>query len=279
MKKLSIPIILLIFSITLLAQSSPDDFIWVEGGQFEMGSENGQVDEKPVHTVHLDGFYIAKYEVTVAEFREFVNSTKYETSAEQRSESLKWTGCTWNKKGNINWQCDANGIPRDKKEDNHPVLHVSWEDAQAFCQWKSETTGEKYRLPTEAEWEFAATDRGEAIEWAGTNDEKQLSRCANFNNKDLLTKPVGSYEPNTLGIYDLSGNVSEWVEDVYSSSFYEKSEGAKNPCNQSIDQRWDFRVHRGGCWFDRAVKNRVKNRSNNYSYHSGAIIGFRLVRE
>lgn len=277
-KQSSFLLLLSLLTIPLFAQSPPNNFIWIEGGQFEMGSDQGRIDEKPAHKVTLDGFFMAKYEVTVAEFREFIKNTDYQTSAEKKGQSVKWSGCTWNKKANVNWQCDANGHPREPKEDNQPVLHVSWEDAKAYCQWKSKSTGESYRLPTEAEWEFAATNRGAAIESAGTINEKQLSRCANFNNKEQLTKPVGSLEPNALGIYDLSGNASEWVEDVYSSTYYQESKGA-NPCNQTVKQRWDLRAYRGGAWFDQAEQINVKRRNSNYTYYSSAIIGFRLVRD
>jgi formylglycine-generating enzyme required for sulfatase activity len=209
------------------------DWVLVKGGTFDMGctSEQGDDcgnDEKPVHTVTVEDFHISKYEVTFAQYDAF---------------------------------CEATG--RSKPDDegwgrgNRPVINVSWEDANAFCEWAGG------RLPTEAEWEYAARSGGKDETYAGFSDESLIYQYANFcdvncskswkdENQDdgyQYTAPVGSYKPNGLGLYDMSGNVWEWCADWYGSDYYQycaDNNIRNNPKN--TDKSSGRRVLRGGSW-------------------------------
>ena len=136
------------------------DLIKIQGGTFKMGSKDSDgladVDEQKEHTVNLNTFEISKFEVTVSDFRAFVNATGYKTDAEKKGGSYIFNGERWETKKGVNWRFDPSGSPRSDMEDNHPVVHVSWNDAQAYCNWLKNATGKTYRLPTEAEWEYAA---------------------------------------------------------------------------------------------------------------------------
>jgi formylglycine-generating enzyme len=196
-------------------KAKPDNMVFIKGGTFQMGSSDGESNEQPVHEVRVSDFFMGKYEVTVAEFRQFVEAENYKTDADKDGGSYMWTGSNWEKKAGISWQNDAEGKPA---QDNYPVLHISWDDATVYCAWLSRTTGKKYRLPTEAEWEYAAKG-GANQKWAGTNEENSLYRYANYNesgSKDgkTYTSSVGSYQPNPFGLYDMSGNVWEWCSTV-----------------------------------------------------------------
>ena len=144
------------------------EMVFVKGGTFQMGCTREQSDcnkdEKPVHTVTVDDFYIGRYEVTVAQFKKFIEVTNYKTDAEKKGYSYILDG-DWKNKNGVDWRCDVKGNIRSADEYNHPVIHVSWNDAVAYCRWLSKETGEHYRLPTEAEWEYAA--RGGSLSPAG----------------------------------------------------------------------------------------------------------------
>ena len=234
----------------------PANFVFVQGGTFQMGSNDGYGDEQPVHSVTVSSFYISKYEVTFAEYDKF---------------------------------CDATG--RSKPDDegwgrgNRPVINVSWNDATAYCQWLSQKTGQTYRLPTEAEWEYAAgggqnspltKGAGGIIsltKWAGTNSESSLGSYAWYwDNSGHKTHPVGTKSPNSLGIYDMSGNVWEWCNDWYDSY---PSSSQTNPTGASSGS---ISVYRGGSWFYRAANCRVANRCYYTPSNSNDFVGFRVVR-
>lgn len=127
----------------------------VKGGSFKMGSNYVEADEKPIHLVQVRDFWIAKHEVTVAQFAQFVKETGYQTSAEKAGFTYVWDG-SGKKRYGINWRHDLAGNTRPKSEHQHPVIYVSWNDALAYCRWLNRKPGKKYRLPTEAVWEFAA---------------------------------------------------------------------------------------------------------------------------
>ncbi|MFM7401551.1 MAG: SUMF1/EgtB/PvdO family nonheme iron enzyme, partial [Bacteroidota bacterium] len=188
----------------------PDFMVLIPGGTFNMGSENGDSDEKPVHRVTLNDFYLGKYEVTVAEFRVFVNDTGFKTDAEKGDGSTIYESGSWNKKSGINWRNDTEG---KTAQDNHPVIHVSWNDAKAYCDWLSKKSSKNYRLPTEAEWEYGAKGgkQSQGYEYAGSNNVGDVGwHNSNSGNK---THPVGEKRPNELGLYDMTGNVWEWCSD------------------------------------------------------------------
>ena len=255
------------------------EMVAIKGGTFTMGgtSEQGseaESDEKPTHNVTLSDYYIGKFEVTVGLFRTFINETNYRTDADKEGWSYVWTGSSWDKKNGVNWRCDANGNVRNSSEDNHPVIHVSWNDAKAFCEWLAGKTGQTFRLPTEAEWEYAARggNKSKGYKYSGSNNIIDVAWYTSTTN-DSGTKPVGTKAPNELGIYDMSGNVYEWCQDWYGNY---SSSSQTNPTGPSSGSR---RVSRGGSWYNSAKSCRVSNR---YGYTPGSgdnYLGFRLAAD
>ncbi len=244
-----------------------DDMIFVEGGTFQMGSNDGDADEKPIHYVIVNDFYIGKYEVTVSEFKEFIDAEDYKTDAAKKGYSYVWDG-GWAKKKGVTWKCDVEGSKRSKREYNHPVIHVSWNDANAYCKWKGG------RLPTEAEWEFAAKDgnKSEGYQYSGSNNIKSIGWCD--ENSGDKTYSVGKKQPNKLGIYDMSGNVWEWCNDRYKSGYY-KNSPKKNPQGP---QSGSLFVLRGGSWHNDKYGCRVVNRGKGSRDNGLNSSGFRFVR-
>lgn len=221
------------------------EMVFVQGGTFQMGSNDGDSDEKPVHTVTLSDYYIGKYEVTFDEYDVY---------------------------------CGATGTSKPDDEGwgrgNRPVINVSWNDAGAYCQWLSQETGMNYRLPTEAEWEFAA--RGGNISngytYSGGNNLNDVGWY--FANSGRKTHPVGEKQSNELGIYDMSGNVCEWCSDSHDKNYY--SESPKNYLQ--VPSNVTYRVLRGGSWLDIEEYCRSDYRSIIVTGFRLSHAGFRLVR-
>jgi formylglycine-generating enzyme required for sulfatase activity len=186
----------------------------IPAGEFQMGS-NERDNEKPVHTVYLDAFYIDKYEVTNAQYRKFMDATEYKAPA-------CWDDSKFNAPG-------------------HPVVSVSWDDAVAYAKWAGK------RLPTEAQWEKAARGGlvGKKYPWGDelTHDYANYSGTGG-RDKWEYTSPVGSFPPNGYGLYDMAGNVWEWCADWYDKDYYKNSpkQNPKGPDSGNI------RVLRGGSW-------------------------------
>ena len=224
------------------------NMVWVQGGTFSMGSSAGEISgssSKPAHRVTVAGFYIAKNEVTVGEFRRFVEATGYRTDADKDGRSTIWNGRKSVKKTGVNWRCDASGNVRPLVEDQHPVTFVSWNDALAYCNWLSSVSGIQYRLPTEAEWEYAARGGSQQAgsSFAGSNF---LNIVGWFNdNSGGKTQPVRSKKPNGLGLYDMSGNAFEWCSDWYDENYYSRSP-TSDPRGPSSGSS---RIIRGGSFF------------------------------
>jgi formylglycine-generating enzyme required for sulfatase activity len=146
----------------------------ISGGNFLMGSR--KEDEAPMHEVRLSDFYLGKYEVTVAQFRAFVAATGYETDAERKGGTYVNEGEGWIRQSGVYWIHDAVGTLIPQTNYNHPVIHVSWNDAMAYCQWLSQQTGVQYRLPTEAEWEYAAGGGSrDRSQWGSIDREENLT--------------------------------------------------------------------------------------------------------
>jgi formylglycine-generating enzyme required for sulfatase activity len=273
----------------------PSHFVRIQGGTFAMGSDKGDKGEKPLHQVTLSDFYLSRYEVSVEEFSLFASATGYQTDAEKDGGSYIWN--FWHMKAGVNWRHDAEGQIRPASEYNHPVIHVSWNDAVAYCNWRSEEDGLQkvynisgstvtanweangYRLPTEAEWEFAARSGGKNEIWAGTSRKRNLSQFANYwesGNSDKdgyeYTSPVGSFKSNALGLFDMSGNVWEWCWDWH--DWYSHS-ARTNP--RGLDSG-SFRVLRGGSWHlgPAGLRCAVRTGSTPVGRHCG--FGFRLAR-
>ncbi|UZR92602.1 formylglycine-generating enzyme family protein [Chondrinema litorale] len=226
------------------------EMVFVSGGTFDMGSEYDEAkdDEKDIHSITISDFYIGKKEITQSEWQAIMgeNPSFFEACA----------------------QC--------------PVEKVSWEDVQEFIKLLNNQTGLKYRLPTEAEWEYAARNKGKTEKYAGTSTDSQLYRYANYcddvclaNDDDNETQPVGSKTANGLGLFDMSGNVWEWCQDWYSSSYYSISP-ANDPTGPTSGT---YKVIRGGSWY--SIPNNTRTSYRNYESIDGkfADVGFRLVRD
>lgn len=254
------------------------NMVKVPAGSFYMGcpAEYGadcNSDEKEPYLVSLPDYFIGKFEVTLKQFDAFVKETGYLTDAEKEGWSYVFiTGKTWESQNGVNWRCGTGGNIRPNNEYNHPVIHISWNDAIEFCKWLSRKTGKNFQIPTEALWEFAA--RGGAF--TGSASTTKYSGSDNLNNvgwysanSNGSTHPVGSSpQANSLGIYDMSGNVWEWCSNWYMG--YPQSNGIKNYTGTC-------RVIRGGSWIDDPERCRVFFRTINAPDKCYGIIGFRLV--
>ena len=213
------------------------EFVFVPGGCYQMGSNSGDSDEKPVHEVCVDGFWMGKYEVTQAE-----------------------------------WQRVMGKNPSHFKGDRNPVDFVTWNDVQAFIKRLNAKGNGTFRLPTEAEWEYAARSGGKDEKYAGGND---VDRVAWYDgNRGQNTQPVGTKAPNGLGLYDMSGNVWEWCQDVYGPSAYSRH-ARQNPIYSGGGTD---RVRRGGRWLSRARNVRAADRGKAYQGSGDVGVGFRLLR-
>ena len=215
--------------------------IYVAGGTFNMGADDSDAydSEKPVHSVTVSSFSIGKYEVT---------------------QKL--------------WKAVMGTNPSDFKGDNLPVENVSWNDVQEFIRKLNAKTGKHYRLPAEAEWEYAARggNRSRGYKYSGSDN---LSSVAWYNeNSGSKTHPVGTKSSNELGIYDMTGNVWEWCLDWYDSSYYSSSPST-NPAGPATGS---YRVFRGGSWDDFARVCRVYSRSGSTPGGRHNFLGFRLAQ-
>jgi len=219
------------------------EFVFVGGGCYQMGdgrSETPLHSGTPKHEICIDDFYMGKYEVTVGQFRKFVNETSYKTEAEKGDGCRVLTVSKWRDEEDKNWR--NVGFSQDE---NHPVACVSWDDAIAFANWLKNKTGKNYKLPTEAEWEYAARSGGKNEKYSGTSNESELTDYAWYSeNSGKKTHPVGQKKPNGIGIYDMSGNAYEWVNDWYDGKYY-KNSPKNNPTGPSSGKR---KVQRGGSW-------------------------------
>ena len=198
------------------------EFVFVQGGCYSMGDNfnDEYPDESPLHEVCLDDFYIGKYEVTQGEYKKVmgVNPSAF------------------------------------KKGDRYPVERISWPDAQVFIQKFNSLSSQNYRLPTEAEWEYAARSRGQKERYPGGHTVDDVAWYD--ANSDRTTHKVGEKRPNGLGIYDMSGNVTEWCQDWFDMNYY-KSSPRDNPKGSSTGGR---RIHRGGGFQFKAINVRASYR-------------------
>ena len=220
------------------------EMVHVQGGTFRMGctaeQEDCDDDEKPVHRVRVSDFEIGQYEVTQAQWEAVMG--------ENPSEFMGCLSC--------------------------PVENVSWNDVQTFLEELNELAGEEYRLPTEAEWEYAARggQRSEGYQYAGSDRAGSVGWYR--KNSGHEPHPVGQKRPNELGLYDMSGNVTEWTQDCWNEDYL----GA--PANGRAWKRGDcsMRVLRGGSWGDRPRELRSANRYGDTAWISYVNVGVRLAR-
>ena len=276
-KKLYLFISVMTFGCTTIFAQQTDvtmpNMIPVEGGTFMMGNNAGSKDEKPVHKVTLNSFYIGEYEVTLKDFRKFVNATGYKTDAEQPDTFRRKHGLPPRGINNGSWKMNVNNSPVPATDSMNPVGNISWNDAMEYCKWLSKSTGKTFRLPTEAEWEFAARGglKSKNFKYAGGNILDDVAWVGKNSNSRSHT--VGKKMANELGIYDMAGNVSEWCADWYGAYYYQTSpeENPAGPGNGS------HRVLRGGSWANDEGRMRISYRNNEYPYNSARSLGFRLA--
>lgn len=245
MKKQTITLLLILLGFTCTFAQTYPEMITVEGGTFTMGDTEmeGEKNEQPTHQVTLKTFKIAKTETTVAQWRAYCNATG---RAMPETPSWGWT-------------------------DSHPIVNVNYNDAMAYCDWLAEKMDADYRLPTEAEWEYAA--RGgklsKGTKYSGGRSIDNVGWYA--DNAGSKTHTVATKNPNELGIYDMSGNVWEWCKDwygEYSAAAQTNPKGATSGSN---------RVIRGGGWGRLASYCRVAYRRNDDPSHRYDGFGFRVV--
>jgi sulfatase modifying factor 1 len=246
-----------------------ENMVLIPGGKFLMGSDKFYPEEKPVHEVTVDSFYIDKYEVTNGEYRKFVKETGYVTIAErpldpkdypdadpkllvpgalvfqksERAVNLNDYHNWWAWVPGASWQHPHGPGSNLFELKDHPVVHIAYEDAEAFAKWAGK------ELPTEAEWEFAARGGLDGKNFTWGDDDVQLTKpMANtwqgeFPYQNLLvdkyegTAPVGSFEPNGYGLYDMAGNVWEWTSDWYVPHFDESANAVKTCCTTHVNPR------------------------------------------
>lgn len=267
-----------------LEKALPNQMIFVKGGCFQMGDIFRDVpsSEKPVHEVCVDDFYIGKYEVTVGEFRKFAEETGYRTEAETQDGCHSWVGDGVMKKMKDNYWGNT-GFPQTNQD---PVVCVTWNDAYNYIQWLNKKDGRNYRLLTEAEWEYAARSGGKEYRYSWGNgkpsgnvaDESarevfsDLEVWEGYRDGYAFTAPVGSFSPNDLGIYDMSGNAYEWVADWYEKDYYAHSP-KNNPAGGKTGVK---KMIRGGAWDLLPDTARTSNRYWNEPSGRAVCIGFRL---
>ena len=308
---------------------APQGMVWIPGGVFQMGSETGQADEVPVHEVTLDGFWMDQTEVTNQQFLEFTEATGYVTVAERQPrredfigqvedissipeenlvagsicynpnfnrETLSkdhplWPYQVWQYVAGANWRHPEGKNSSIERRMNYPVVHVAWEDVQAYCKWANK------RLPTEAEWEYAARGglKGADYPWGSelkpdgqwqTNIWQGEFPKENFTLDGFrFTSPVSAFPPNGYGLYDMSGNVWEWCADYYRPDYYATSPRRNPPGpGDSFDPQEPHlvkRVQRGGSFMcsdnyclGYKVSTRMKGEPSSGTFHCG----FRCVR-
>jgi len=249
------------------------EIVSIPKGSFQMGSNNYD-SEKPIHEVKIEkAFYMGKYPITVGQFKRFVEETRYQTTAEKEGGAYIYTG-SWEKKKDANWR-----NPYFKQTDKHPVVCISWLDAVKFCEWLSIETDKKYRLPTEAEWEYAC--RG------GTTTpfhfgETITTELVNYDgNYPYGGAPKGEWRKqmvevdyfkhaNNFGLYQMHGNVWEWTCSDYGK--YSENNHLKCSSNNSANKSL-----RGGSWCDSADLCRSADRLNLTPDFRFNYFGFRVV--
>jgi formylglycine-generating enzyme required for sulfatase activity len=243
-----------VFRDTLADGSKGPEMVRVPAGEFEMGDlhGDGHADERLVHTVSIHALAIGHYAVTFEAYDRFAEATGREKP-------------------------DDTGWGRGRR----PVINVSWRDAVAYAEWLSRQTGKRYRLPTEAEWEYAARAGTRTSYWWG--DEVAENR-ANFRGSGSQwdgrqTAPVGSFEPNPFGLYDASGNVWEWVQDCWRENYDGAPTDGAAWLQQDDGDCNDWRVIRGGAWGGEAWGVRSASRDWYAPDARSDLVGFRLARD
>ncbi len=287
-----------VFGQSMPSGGVPEGMVLIPAGTFLMGSPESEADRWDDETQHQvtisKGFWMNQYEVTVGEFRRFVNETGYQTEAETSNGGYVTIEDEWEEKADANWK-----NPYFSQGDDHPVVLVSWNDALAYCNWLSKEEGlipayringnevtwnreaNGYRLPTEAEWEYACR-AGTTTPFSTGNNI--TTNQANYNGNypyngnvkgeyRWQTTAAGSFAANLWGLYDMHGNVWEWCWDWFEEEY--SSENQTDPEGVTSGTR---RVIRGGGWFNIGDDMRSASRNSDTPVIRGSHLGFRLVR-
>lgn len=252
--------IMFINEIELKTAPEIENMVYVQGGCFNMGSHFGGKDELPVHKVCVDDFYIGKYEVSLKEYTAFLNAIA--CNADGKKDNVKYIAI------GTKIQFENGAFIYDPKDENLPATTITWYGAKAYAEWAGG------RLPTEAEWEFAARGglKMKPTTYAGSDSIYDVAMYA--ENSGNRPQTIGSKTANELGIFDMSGNAWEWVEDMYNNSYYAKSP-EKNPTGSPFGQ---MHVLRGGSFGDKASDCRVANRHKFMPANSFYFFGFRIAK-
>jgi len=295
--------LLWIFASPIWAADIPVEPVLVKipGGEFLMGSILGptgdgelQALETPVHPVAIKSFMLSKYEVTVGQFRQFIQTTKYKT----QKNCWRLSNNDWGMESAPGQWSDPGYAPSEY----HPVMCVSWKDAQAYIAWLNKQTGKQYRLPSEAEWEYAAR-AGSAAQYISDDSATEVCRYANVldhsarraRKRDLgrdinpidcddqteATSMVGMYQANAFGLHDMTGNVSEWVEDCQHVS-YDGAPATGIPWTRNcfkMDNEKMY-IHRGGSYSSGVKGARISARGHGSQDNASSLgEGFRLASD
>ena len=275
--------------------------IRIPAGEFLMGAtrvdpaDPYSVGEVPAHRVRIsNNFYLGQCEVTVGQFRKFVGSTGYKTEVEQNGRGANSLDLN---SGDIQqlpvtvWHS-----PGFMQSEDHPVVCVSWNDAVAFCEWLSVDSGYTFRLPTEAEWEYACR-AGQQTKFSTGDDPYSLEGFTNMADQTLLavfplaggTAPwydgtaysckIGSFNANQFGLHDMHGNVGEWCHDWYSPDYYQQSPDADPTGPAEPSEMHPWHAVRGGSWFNSAHSCRASGRHDAIETAPSTTNGFRVLRE
>ena len=244
-----------VFSDRMKTGTDGPEMVVIPAGKFRMGDIQGDglKDQQPVHAVHIrKSFALGRYEITFDQFDGFAKATGRDLP-------------------------DDEGFGRGRR----PVIRVSWHEAVEYAAWLSAQTGKRYRLPTEAEWEYAARAGTETAYWWGNEMKEGLANCISCGTKNdnRYTLPVGSFKPNQFGLYDTAGNVREWVQDCWHDN-YQGAPLDGSAWEEQNNGNCNGRVHRGGS-FRSVNKANVRPSSREFA-RAGARpywVGFRLVRE
>jgi formylglycine-generating enzyme required for sulfatase activity len=269
----------------------------IPAGKFVMGAaadEDGtRASEQPPHEVVFPiGFALGRNEVTVGEFRAFVHASAYVTTAEKVGGSSIYdeNSGRMTETAGVSWQDDYRG---KRAPDNLPVIHISWDDSTAYLDWLSARTGKKYRLPSEAEFEYALRAGSSTRFWwgngtptrvvanvTGAGDRSPAHRTRRkafprYDDGHWGPAPVRSYSPNPFGVYDVDGNVSEWVADCWHENYVRASRDSRAWINPGCDRH----VVRGGSWGSDPDLVRSAFRISALTATRSARVGFRVARD
>jgi formylglycine-generating enzyme required for sulfatase activity len=257
--------------------SEGPSMVWIAGGRFKMGAVQGggDSDEQPVHEVSVGRFAMGRFEVTNAEFVSFLNAVKRRGTTEEPWFETKAEDSYGHITGSVG------NFRVERGYENHPVVNVSWYGATTYAQWIATQTGQKYRLPTEAEWEYAARAGTTTKYWWGNEIGSNKANCWNRYCGDSFeyTAPVGSFAPNAFGLYDTVGNVWEWTCSEYENRYNGKENKCKNKATiKKGGENKSLFVLRGGSWGDGARRSRSANRDGWQPAERNRLDGFRLAR-